>query len=120
MTILRAACYSDIGKVRKENEDRVIFDEDLQLFGVADGVGGLPGGGEAAQETADRVTQGIRAAPEEGEIDLRTIVTQANDAVVALGMRLSPDWGSARRSRWGASVAGASSWRMSVTRVPSR
>jgi protein phosphatase len=93
MTILRAACYSDIGKVRKENEDRVIFDEDLQLFGVADGVGGLPGGGEAAQETADRVTQGIRAAPEEGEIDLRTIVTQANDAVVALGMRLSPGLG---------------------------
>ena len=93
MTILRAACYSDIGKVRKENEDRVIFDEDLKLFGVADGVGGLPGGGEAAQETADRVTQGIRAAPEEGEIDLRTIVTQANDAVVALGMRLSPGLG---------------------------
>jgi len=93
MTILRAACFSDIGKVRKENEDRVIFDEDLQLFGVADGVGGLPGGGEAAQETADRVTQGIRAAPEEGEIDLRTIVTQANDAVVALGMRLSPGLG---------------------------
>ena len=93
MTILRAACFSDIGKVRKENEDRVIFDESLQLFGVADGVGGLPGGGEAAQETADRVTQGIRAAPEDGEIDLRTIVTQANDAVVALGMRLSPGLG---------------------------
>jgi protein phosphatase len=93
MTILRAACFSDIGKVRKENEDRVIFDESLQLFGIADGVGGLPGGGEAAQETADRVTQGVRAAPEEGDIDLRTIVTQANDAVVALGMRLSPGLG---------------------------
>jgi len=71
----------------------VIFDESLQLFGIADGVGGLPGGGEAAQETADRVTQGVRAAPEEGDIDLRTIVTQANDAVVALGMRLSPGLG---------------------------
>ena len=45
MTILRAACFSDLGKVRKENEDRILFDETAKLFGVADGVGGLPGGG---------------------------------------------------------------------------
>ncbi len=93
MTILRAACFSDIGKVRKENEDRVLCDEASQLFGVADGVGGLPGGGEAAQETVDNVLRGVRAAPSQAEIDLRSIVAKANDAVVALGMKLSPGVG---------------------------
>jgi len=93
MTILRAACFSDIGRVRKENEDRVLCDEAAQLFGVADGVGGLPGGGEAAQETVDTVLRGVRGAPSQAEIDLRSIVAKANDAVVALGMKLSPGVG---------------------------
>ena len=59
MTILRAASFTDIGKVRKENEDRVLFNETASLFGVADGVGGLPGGGEAAQEAINVVTAGV-------------------------------------------------------------
>ncbi len=93
MTILRAACFSDIGKVRKENEDRMLFDEEAALFGVADGVGGLPGGGEAAQETVDVVARSVRAAGTEGEVDLRSIVAKANDAVVAMGMKISPGLG---------------------------
>jgi serine/threonine protein phosphatase PrpC len=93
MTILRAACFSDIGKVRKENEDRMIFDEKAQLFGVADGVGGLPGGGEAAQETVEVVTAGVLATGPDAELDLKAIVTSANDCVVALGMKLSPGLG---------------------------
>jgi serine/threonine protein phosphatase PrpC len=93
MTILRAACFSDIGKIRKENEDRVLFDEPARLFGVSDGVGGLPGGAEAAQETVDVVTAAIQEAPPEGELDLKGIVTAANDAVVSLGLRISPGLG---------------------------
>lgn len=91
MTLLRAARFSDIGNVRKENEDRMLFDESAQLFGVADGVGGLPGGAEAAQETVNVVTSSVLAA--EAELNLRAIVTKANDAVVALGMRMSPGVG---------------------------
>jgi len=93
MTTLRAACFSDIGKVRKENEDRLLFDEVAHLFGVADGVGGLPGGGEAAQQAVDIVTAGIQAAGPTAELDLTKIVLAANDAVVALGMRISPGLG---------------------------
>jgi serine/threonine protein phosphatase PrpC len=93
MTTLRAACFSDIGKVRKENEDRLLFDEAAHLFGVADGVGGLPGGGEAAQQAVDIVTAGIQAAGPAAELDLTKIVLAANDAVVALGMRISPGLG---------------------------
>jgi protein phosphatase len=93
MTILRAACFSDLGRVRKENEDRILFDETAKLFGVADGVGGLPGGGEAAQETVDIVTAAVLATPEDAELDLQAIVTLANDSVVALGLRMSPGLG---------------------------
>jgi serine/threonine protein phosphatase PrpC len=93
MTHLRAACFSDIGKVRRENEDRVIFEEAALLFGVADGVGGLPGGGEAAQQAVEVVTAGVLAAPPGPDIDMRAIVTAANDSVVALGMKISPGLG---------------------------
>jgi protein phosphatase len=93
MTTLRAACFSDLGKVRKENEDRMLFDVAAKLFGVADGVGGLPGGGEAAQETVNVVTAAVLATPPDAELDLRAIVTLANDSVAALGVRMSPGLG---------------------------
>jgi protein phosphatase len=93
MTILRADCFSDIGKVRKENEDRALFDMNSMLFGIADGVGGLPGGGEAAQEAVNVVTSSVQAAGPDAELDLKAIVTLANDSVVALGLRMSPGLG---------------------------
>jgi serine/threonine protein phosphatase PrpC len=93
MTLLRAACFSDIGKVRKENEDRMLFDEDTLLFGVADGVGGLPGGAEAAQAVVDVVTAAVREMPPESDPDLAGIIAYANDAVVSLGLRISPGLG---------------------------
>jgi len=93
MTLLRAACFSDIGKIRKENEDRILFNEAAQLFGVADGVGGLPGGAEAAQAAVDFVNAAVQAAPRDAELDLKGIVTSANDTVVSLGLKLSPGLG---------------------------
>jgi serine/threonine protein phosphatase PrpC len=93
MITLRAACFSDIGKVRKENEDRALFVEKALLFGVADGVGGLPGGGEAAQQAVEVVTAAVLSVAPAAELDLRAIVTAANDSVVALGMRISPGLG---------------------------
>ena len=121
MTILRAACFSDIGKVRKENEDRILFDEEAQLFGVADGVGGLPGGAEAAQAAVDVVTAGVQLAPADDELDLGAIVGSANDAVVALGLRISPGLGiGSTARRWAASAARGSSWRTSAIRGRSR
>src|SRR5271170_1966259 len=93
MSILRATHTTDVGNVRTENEDRFLFDEGARLFGVADGVGGLPGGGEAAQEAVEVVTAAVLAAEPSGDLDLKGIVTSANDSVVALGMRLSPGLG---------------------------
>jgi protein phosphatase len=90
MTNLRAAWLSNIGNIRKENEDRIIFNEAARLFGVADGVGGLPGGSEAAQLTAELVTEAVLQTGPDGELDLQPIVTAANEAVSQLGQRISP------------------------------
>jgi serine/threonine protein phosphatase PrpC len=93
MTILHAAYSTDIGMVRTENEDRYLCDEETQLFGVADGVGGLPGGAEAAQETVSVVSQAVHAAGPHGDLKLAPVVVSANDAVAALGRKLSPGLG---------------------------
>lgn len=93
MTRIRSASYTDIGKVRKENEDRVLLNEDLRLYGVADGVGGLPGGAEAAQTAVEVVVREASAVPADGELDLKAIVTAANEAVVGMGMKISPGLG---------------------------
>ena len=93
MLSLRAAALSDIGRVRRENEDRLILDERAMAFGVADGVGGLPGGGEAAQEAVDQVLQALRAVPLNQDPDLFGMVQHANIAVASLGHRMSPSMG---------------------------
>jgi serine/threonine protein phosphatase PrpC len=93
MLSLRAAALTDIGRVRRENEDRLLFDEKTRLFGVADGVGGLPGGGEAAQLAIDDIAKALRALPPEREPDLVSIVQNVNKTVANLGQKLSPSMG---------------------------
>jgi protein phosphatase len=88
---LRSAALSDIGKLRRYNEDRLLRDETLHLYGVADGVGGLPGGAEAAQCAIECVHHGIHMA--DGEPDLTKITLDANKTVAQLGARLSPHYG---------------------------
>lgn len=93
MLSLRAAALTDIGRVRRENEDRFILDEGRFVFGVADGVGGLPGGGEAAQLAADEIIAAFHALPPEQKADLVSIVRHANEMVAALGRKMSPAMG---------------------------
>ena len=93
MPLLRAAALTDIGRVRRNNEDRYFCDEAVGLFGVADGVGGLPGGAEAAQHTVDEITGAIHALSPEREPNLTAIVHHTNDSVGTLGQRISPAMG---------------------------
>ncbi len=93
MLSLRAAAHTDIGRVRRENEDRFLFDEKAMLFGVADGVGGLPGGAEAAQLAIEEIASALHAIPGGREPDLVSIVQYANQIVARLGQKISPAMG---------------------------
>jgi len=92
MIRLRSAALTDIGRVRRNNEDRVLHVPGAGLFGVADGVGGLPGGAEAAHLASQEIVAGIADAGE-GLPDLTALVHRANHHVRALGARLSPTFG---------------------------
>lgn len=93
MLSIRTAGLSDIGRIRRENEDRFLLDEKGLLFGVADGVGGLPGGAEAAQHAVDSFSRAMHALADGLEPDLVAIVRQTNESVAILGQRISPSMG---------------------------
>ncbi len=93
MPSIRAAALTDIGRVRRQNEDRYLLDEPARIFGVADGVGGLPGGAEAAQQTVEDISAAIHALSEGQEPNLTAIVHHTNENVLNLGKRISPAMG---------------------------
>jgi len=90
MLRLRCAARSETGHVRRRNEDRYLCDEGLRLFGVADGVGGLPGGAEAAESARASVLTSFRALAASEAPDLPAIVRRAHDAVHATGRTFGP------------------------------
>lgn len=91
--ILRSAALSDIGRVRRKNEDRFLRDDTLSVYGVADGVGGLPNGAEAAQLSLDYIATALAASRPRDASDLVHVVQAANERVAALGEELSPNVG---------------------------
>lgn len=92
--LFTSAAQTDIGLVRHENEDRLLCADDLQLFAVADGIGGLPGGAEAAQTAVTTLLREARtdAAAKTG-IDLRRAFLVANAEVIALAEAIAPETG---------------------------
>lgn len=93
MTQIRSAALSNIGHIRQENEDRFLNDAAVQAYGVADGIGGLPGGAEAAQKTIEEVVEGLRRVETNVSPDLTAIVHHAHHEVRRLGLTLSPAMG---------------------------
>lgn len=92
--LLHSAAQTDLGLVRSENEDRLLCADDLRLYAVADGIGGLPGGGEAAELAVTSLLRSARAASEKKTaFDLASAFVAANADVVNLGQRMTPDTG---------------------------
>ncbi|MBW8780353.1 MAG: serine/threonine-protein phosphatase [Verrucomicrobia bacterium] len=86
---LRSSALTDIGKIRQENEDRFLREDDLGLYGVADGIGGLPGGAEAASCAAGFIKAGFKARVE----NLSALTQAASAAVTELGDQINPSFG---------------------------
>ena len=91
---LISAAQTDIGLARSENEDRHLCADDLRLYAVADGIGGLPGGGEAAQLAITSIVKEARAVRDAGrEVDLAHAFKYANSEVIGLARRFAPETG---------------------------
>lgn len=62
MSIRRSCGISDIGSVRSRNEDAFCVADDIGFYGVADGVGGSPGGDVASRIAVDVAEAFLRDA----------------------------------------------------------
>jgi len=88
---LSSAAQTDIGLLRSENEDRLLCDDALRVYAVADGIGGLPGGAEAAATAIASLLQEAQAAGK--ALNLARAFDAVNEEVLRLADKLAPDTG---------------------------
>lgn len=63
-----AAWFSDRGRVRPSNEDAVGADPAHEVYVVADGLGGLPGGERASRVAVETLVATLGARPRDGPV----------------------------------------------------
>ncbi|HEU4431655.1 MAG TPA: PP2C family serine/threonine-protein phosphatase [Myxococcota bacterium] len=91
--------------MRRQNEDRFLRDETLRAFGVADGVGGLPGGAKAAEAAVEGITKALARHRPQRAAQLVPLVLHVNEAVNDLGTDISPGVGIATTLTFGICTA---------------
>jgi protein phosphatase len=87
---LRSFGNSEIGLMREQNEDSFICREDLGLFAVADGLGGLPDGALASQRTLQSLENRFSSIHLLNEEILRSTLIAINDSIYTLGKNRHP------------------------------
>jgi protein phosphatase len=90
---IRSAALTDIGKIREENEDRFLCDDDLRLYAIADGIGGLAGGAEAAEEAIARLSALTNKLPAREDWDFQTVFRTINQHVADVGQTIDAIYG---------------------------
>jgi serine/threonine protein phosphatase PrpC len=83
----RSAAASDPGRVRSENQDRALADDELGIFLVVDGLGGHAAGEKAAQTAMETIRTQLAEANgdlrdrDAWEDRIRRAITSANNAI---------------------------------------
>ena len=96
--IMKANCYgvTDIGSVRKSNEDFYLIDDDLSLFIVCDGVGGSLCGEIASEVSARTIRENVaknkavieRYVQDESKLNRDAIAQMLQTAVQAANSKI--------------------------------
>ncbi len=105
----RAAGKVDIGKKRQSNQDEIILEPDLGLFGVSDGMGGLENGGVASafvKKGLPLLVNECRTQWPETPPPPQEVGDQLGECVRAISDHLFEDGNTERFFRYGATVAG--------------
>lgn len=85
---------TDVGLMRPDNEDYFLLNDELNVYAVADGLGGLPHGDIASQLAIESFENLITA--KKGNISLPTLkklFTQVNEIVHNEGLRINEELG---------------------------
>ncbi|MCC5840149.1 MAG: serine/threonine-protein phosphatase [Opitutales bacterium] len=82
-----------IGRVRSSNQDAIIAEEALGLFGVADGIGGLPDGAFASSRALDLIRHNCEVNASGEASDLAWVVRAANRQLYEEGRHRHPATG---------------------------
>jgi PPM family protein phosphatase len=86
---------TDRGKVRHSNEDALLIDDSHQLYAVADGLGGLPGGAEASSRIVELLKHTYtHVDAKEERADLGELIIEINRIVTKEGIEAHPFTGS--------------------------
>jgi serine/threonine protein phosphatase PrpC len=81
MTVVDSAGITDVGKRRKANEDSYYMDDDLQIYVVADGMGGHKAGEVASRIVVETIQDRMNQKPSNTD----------GENLITLDQELSPD-----------------------------
>jgi serine/threonine protein phosphatase PrpC len=89
--MLKCAGASDLGRVRRNNEDAWYMDADRGIFLVVDGIGGQAAGEKAAAIAVDRIRARLERQTGTVEQRVREAITVANNEILRAA-RGNPQW----------------------------
>ena len=81
-----SAGLTDVGRKRNHNEDSFLIDDELQLYVVADGMGGHAGGGTASRIAVETIDKELRRARDNRDNPFVS-VTSLQDALLPDALR---------------------------------